>query len=363
MSNYTLYAVPVSLFSGKARAYLNWKGLTFDEVPTTPDVMKSILIPAIGWPVIPVLRTPDDEMIQDTADIIAHVESTTPEPSVMPEGALQQFVSELLHTYADQWLTLPAMHYRWNHNEDWTYSEFGKSALPGAAPEAQYEAGKKRGQMFRGMVPMLGITDETIPGIEASYLNFLDEFSAHLDVYPYLFGYRPSLADFAFYGPLYAHLYRDPASGKIMKSHTPNVANWVERMRDGEESYGKLLSSDDIPETLLPLLRRHFTEHLPVLTQTHQMLDIYAAQAKPDTDLPRALGQASFTVEGRTGKTIARPFSLFRLQRALDIYGAMSPADRAKADGLLDATNGERFKDLKIAHKLERRNYKLCLAR
>jgi len=362
MTPYTLYAVPASLFSGKARAYLNWKGVTFDEVQTTPDVMRSILLPAIGWPVIPVMKTPQGDMIQDTADIIAHIESEFTGTPVMPEGPLQQFVSELLHTHADQWLTLPAMHYRWNHNEDWTYSEFGKAALPGGNELAQYEAGKRRGQMFRGMVPMLGITDETIPGIEASYLAFLDEFSAHLEIYPYLLGHRPSLADFAFYGPLYAHLYRDPASGKIMKSHAPKAADWVERMRDGEEGYGELLSDDQVPETLLPILKRHFKEHLPVLEQTNTLLNTYAENAKPEDDLPRALGMANFTVDGCKGQTIARPFSLFRLQRALDVYAGIDDSVRFKADSLLNTTQGTYLKDLKIAHRLERRNYKLVLA-
>ncbi len=362
MSHYTLYAAPVSLFSGKARAYLDWKGVDYKEVLSTPDVMKGILIPVIGWPVIPVMQTPEGELVQDTADIIAHIEAHHDGASVMPDGPVQRFVTELLHTFADQWLTLPAMHYRWNHNEEWTYGEFGKTALPDGTAEEQYALGKKRGQMFNGMVPMLGITPETIPGIEASYLAFLDEFSAHLDKYPYLFGGRPSLADFAFYGPLYAHLYRDPVSGDIMKAHAPLVANWVERMRDGEQEYGELMGCDAIPETLLPILERHFTEHLPVLEQTNVLLAAYNAKAKPEDDLPRVLGMANFEVEGHKGQTIARPFSLFRLKSALDIYAGLDSDKRIAADKVLEKTKGEDLKAFTLAKRLERRNYKLSLA-
>lgn len=362
MSHYTLYAAPISLFSGKARSYLLWKGVAFKEVLSTPEVMKGILMPVIGWPVIPVMQTPEGELIQDTADIIAHIETHHEGPSVMPDGPVQRFVSELLHTYADQWLTLPAMHYRWNHNEEWTYGEFGKTALPEATPEEQYALGKKRGQMFRGMVPMLGITPETIPGVEASYLAFLSEFSAHLEKYPYLFGGRPSLADFAFYGPLYAHLYRDPKSGEIMKSHAPLVANWVERMRDGEESYGEIIGCDGIPETLLPMLARHFAEHLQVMEQTNNLLAAYAAKANPKDDLPRALGMAHFEVEGHKGQTIARPFSLFRLQAAIDIYTELESDKRVAADKVLEKTGGQGLKDFTLSSRLERRNYKLELS-
>ena len=349
-----LYAADVSLFSGKARAYLRWKGVDFVEAVPTTDVMKTVLIPAIGWPVIPVLQTTEGEMVQDTADIIAHFEAAHNGPSVMPSGPVQQFVTELLHTYADQWLTLPAMHYRWNYNEAWVLEQFGRMAAPDADRDTQIAIGTKNGKMFRAMTPILGVTEATIPGVEASYLGFLDEFSTHLELYDFVFGGRPSFADFALYGPLYAHLYRDPASGKMMKSRAPNVARWVERLRDGEYGDGELLDGDHIPNTLLPMLARHHREHLPVLSATNILLEQFEG-----APLPRALGQVPFTVEGYTGQTITRPFSLFRLQAALDIYAGLDAAAKARADAVLDATAGAALKRFEVAKRLGRENYKL----
>ena len=359
MSHYTLYAAPISLFSGKARAYLRWKDIPFEEILSTPEVMKTTLLPNIGWPVIPVMKTADGIFIQDTADIINYIETHHEGPSVYPHGPVQRFVSELLHTYADQWLTLPAMHYRWNYNQEWTYAAFGQTALPNGTTEEQYEMGKRNGQRFQAMVPMLGVTEETIPGIEASYLAFLKEFSAHLEKFPYLFGGRPSVADFAFYGPLYAHLYRDPESGKIMKAHAPLVADWVERMRDGEENYGELIGCDAIPETLLPILARHAREHGPVLEQTNDLLTAYAEKATPEDKLPRALGMVNFEAEDHQGQTIARPFSLFRLQAALDIYAGLEGDKRIAADKVLEKIGGEALKSFHLLSRLERRNYRL----
>ena len=361
MTNYTLYGAPVSLFSGKARAYLRWKGALFDEMLTSTEVMRELL-PIIGWPVIPVLRTKNGDWVQDTGDIIARVETDHPEPKVRPAGGLQRFVSELLHVYGDEWLTLPAMHYRWNHNEEWTYQAFGALAMPDADTETQYKIGKKRGQMFKGFVPMLGINSATIPAIERSYETFLDEFSAHLSVHPFLMGARPSLADFSFYGPLYAHLYRDPESGKIMKAHAPKVAAWVERLLTRNYEAGDLISSDTIPDTLLPLLTRHFSEHLPVLQQTNELLTQWAGGQTSGTEIPRALGTADFRVGSTDGQIMARTFSLFRLQAALDIYNGLSGDERAKADDLLDITGGQALKTFKFAVRLARKNYKLVLA-
>lgn len=358
---YTLYSSPPSLFSGKARAYLRWKGVPFTETLVTASVMKDVLLPTIGWPVIPAVKMPDGTLVQDTADIIDNIEATHPKPAVRPETPLQRFVTELLHTYADEWLTLPAMHYRWNYNNEWIIGEFGRSAAPDADADTQYQIGSKNANKFRGFVPVLGITPDTIPGIEASYLSFLDEFSAHLEHHDYLLGGRPSLADFAFYGPLYAHLYRDPASGEIMKSHAPKVAAWVERLLQGTKTDGEVLANDAIPETLLPILKRHVTEHLPVLIATNAMLGAWA-DANPDAELPRAFGMTPFSVEGCEGQTIAKPFSLFRLQAALDIYAAMTPAEKSKADSLLDNIGGSALKTFQITRRLERRNYKLSLA-
>ena len=128
---------------------------------------------------------------------------------------------------------------------------------PDADCETQIAIGNKRGAMFKAMVPMLGVTPDTAPAVDASYLGFLDDLSAHLDTYDFVFRWRPSLADFALYGPLYAHLYRDPKSGEIMRAHAPKVAAWVERLRDGDYGPGDLISGDEIPETLYPILRRH----------------------------------------------------------------------------------------------------------
>lgn len=98
MPNYTLYAAPVSLSSGKTRAYLRWKGVPFDEVLTATNAMREIM-PIIAWPVIPVMRLSSGELIQDTGDIIAHVEADYPKPPVRPAGAVQRSITELLHVY------------------------------------------------------------------------------------------------------------------------------------------------------------------------------------------------------------------------------------------------------------------------
>lgn len=358
---YTLYGSEMSYFSGKARAYLRWRGIEFVEVQPTPDVMKSIIIENIGWPVIPVLRTPEGKYIQDTSDIIMHFEHQTSSQKALPPTPLQLMVTYLLQLFADEWLTLPAMHYRWNHNEDWIYGEFGKSAAPNGTAEQQYEAGKAVGQRFRGFVPMLGITPETAPGIEKAYEQFLADFSKHLEKLPYLLGTRASYADFALIGPLYAHQYRDKSTGEHMKRTAPKVADYVERVIAGEGRDGDFVPHDDIAATLLPILKVALGEHLPPLKATMDLYQDWAKTAEPRSEVPRGLGMVAFTTGGHSGTMGARTFSLLRLQDALDAYEIMLPSDKKRADSMLKAIGAEAFSSLRLSPRLTRRNYKLAM--
>ena len=360
---YKLYGAEVSYFTAKARAYLRWRGVPFEAVNATRDVYQSVIMPNVGWPVIPVMKTPDGKIVQDSADIIKTVEEEAGlSPSVLPQGPLQRFVSELIHLFADEWLVLPAMHYRWTYNEDWAYGEFGKMSAPDKSPEEQFKIGAANGERFKGALPVLGVHPETIPGIEASYQAFLDEFSAHLTHHAYVFGGRPSLADFALIGPLYAHLWRDPKSRDIMEARAPKVADWVHRVNAGEQGEGELLPDDQIPDTLIPILARQAREQYPALRQTLALFDNWAATAEAESAVPRALGQIKAEIEGHTGPAAARSFPLYRLQAAIDVFDAMGPDDQQKTKALLDRIGGQGFESLKPSKRLTRRNYRLALA-
>ncbi len=362
MTAYTLFGAEVSYYTGKARAYLRWRGVQFTEQLATQEVYRDIILPNVGWPVIPVVKTPDGQIIQDTGDIISHIEATEGrEPSVWPETPLLRFVSELLHLYGDEWLVIPAMHYRWSYNEDWAYAEFGALSAPQLSPEEQYEVGKKNGARFKGALPVLGVNETTIPGIEKSYEAFLDEFSAHLDTHPFILGHRTTLADFALFGPLYAHLYRDPKSGELMKRVAPRVADWVERVEGGERGDETVPHEDTVHDTLIPILKRQMREQLPALLATTIQFREWAAKAEIGQRVPRGLGEIMIEIEGCRTKAAARSFPLWRLQGALDVYHSMDEETRARADNLLEAIGGADLSTLDYP-RLKRENSQLVLA-
>jgi len=341
VTRHRLIGAEVSLYTGKVRAYLRYKDIPFDEVAATREVYRDVIVPRTGVRFIPVLLSDDDVAVQDSTAIIDFLEARYPEAPVYPESPVARLVALLLEGYADEWLVIPAMHYRWSvpENRAFAIEEFGRLSVPEASPDEQRAIGEKLAGPFAGALPVLGITEQTIPAVEASYLALLTDLDAHFAAHPFLLGTRPSIADFALYGPLYAHLYRDPASGRLMRERASGVAAWVERMTSPAPRTGAFLADDALPATLEPLLSRMFAEQGPVLASTLARL-AEVARSGHKGPLPRSLGKHAFTIGDATGQRSISPFNVWRFLRPHAHYQALSGAARAQADALLTRTGG-----------------------
>jgi glutathione S-transferase len=340
---YRLYGSPTSYYTGKVRAYLRWKNIPYNELLSDARAYEDVIVPRVGFRVIPVMVGPNDETLQDSTDIIDQLERRYGEPSVYPSAPRQKLAALLLEAYADEWLMIPAMHYRWHYNRDWIIREFGKTVAPDAPPEEQVRLGEKRAEFFSNAATLLGSTPDMHRAIETSYESLLAELDAHFALHPYLFGTRPSIADFGLFGPLYAHQYRDPWTGEHMRRLAPHLVQWVGRMLQPPQPLtGDFLPNDDVPETVLPILRRMMREQLPVLKDTARRVSEWIA-AHPGERIPRGLGMHDFTLEGHAGKRIVRPYALWMMQRARDYYRQLDDIARAAVDELLQQSGGESF--------------------
>ncbi|CAA0118975.1 Uncharacterised protein [Halioglobus japonicus] len=355
--DYIMYGSEHSLFSGKVRAYLRYKGLNWEERPATRDVYLNTIVPNIGAPIIPVLETAGGEYVQDTTDIIDYLEARHPQASVYPTTPRQRLVALLLELYADEWLVIPAMHYRWSvldQQHDFIMSEFGKLSSPEASYEEQIAAGAKISRAFSGMVPALGITEETIPGIEATYLAFLDQLDRHFARFDFLLGSRPSIGDFGLMGPLYAHLGRDPVPRALMEKRAPHVYAWVERMNNPQPLTGEFLADDVIPDTLLPILatmcKDQFPDVLDVIEHNCAWLE-----ANPGGSIPRFHGMHRFTSGAAVGERCISSYAQWLFQRAWHHYQSLTGDDRAAADTLLGGVGGLAAMNVELRHWVERR--------
>jgi hypothetical protein len=216
--------------------------------------------------------------------------------------------------------------------------------------------------MFKGFVPMLGITPKSIPAIEQWYeKDVLPSLNAHFAEHDYLLGSRPCVGDFGLMGPLYAHLYRDPASGKIMQKIAPNVVKWVERMNQENRPLGEWLPDDDIPETLLATLARQFKEFWPVQLISAEQTQAWIINNPDKKELPRKVGEHTFSMGDVTERRATQSFSQWKLQRVLDLYHQFDQEERAEVDPLLTELGGLEAMQMRIEHRVSKQNNKLAV--
>ena len=91
---YSLYALPHSLYSGRARSYLIKNGIAYREVSCGHESFKTDVVPKAKLPTIPAMLTPDGHVIRDGAAIIEYFEAANGRPC-QPKTPKQQLVSGL----------------------------------------------------------------------------------------------------------------------------------------------------------------------------------------------------------------------------------------------------------------------------
>lgn len=380
---YTLWGGQLSVYTAKVRSYMIKKGIPYRELyPSHPD-FGSRIMPAIGLFVIPVLEAPDGEIVQDTSDIIDYLEARFPDPCLEPSTPVQRTVASLINAYGSESLLLPSMHYRWSFLEqhgDYIRTEFGRAISSSKDLKERMATAESSMELMTSHLPSLGIYEETIPAIEAAYLELLDVLNEHFLHHPYLLGGRPSMADFGMMAGLYAHLSRDPVPCALMKSRAPNVFRWTERMNvanidDGEfpDAGDAYLPDDELPETLEPLLSLIFKDWGTELTvfAAH-----YAAWVAAHPDLPAGhlvsesgeravhpgLGPVSFEWRGVTMKRACAPQALWHFDRAAACAREMPGDALERWQALLQRTGGEQVMALELARPMRRDNNVLVLA-
>lgn len=344
---YTLYAITHSLYSGRARAYLIKQGIPFRELSSGHESFKEDVLPKGKLATVPTLVTPGGEVIRDGAAIIEHFEAAGGRPC-RPPGPRQQIVSALFDVIGCEGLLRPAMHYRWNFPEDnldfMRYHFFhSQRDVPQRAEKTEHMMNK-----MRHAAQVFGVTDQTRASVEALYLAFLDALDAHLEHYPYLLGWRPCIGDFGLLAPLYAHLGRDPYPARLMQQRTPRVYRWVERMnrpdQDAPEYFNagdELLPDDDVPGTLLDVLRVLAEDFVPETRAAAATINGWLAENRPERGdvAERMLSMAEFSVRDGPITAAAQPYRFYLLQRVQDTYKALDASARQAVDEILDACN------------------------
>ena len=358
---YTHYGWQVSPYSAKTRSYFQFKKIPFTDV--VPSAIRFYFIQkAVGRIIMPTVLQPDGTWLQDSSEIIQTLEARYPDRSIIPPGPKQKLTSLLLEMHADEWLPLISLNTRWNipENHNFAIQEFARDGFPFLPSFIGKKMSAPMARKMQSYLPVLGITEKTIPGIQSFRAELIAELNTHLEQYPFLLGSRPCLGDFSLYGPLWAHCYRDPGSRHLFDD-APALVRWFERLASPDGSVGEFLKDDEVPSTLDPILKTLFSEQWSYLLTLVEKIDAWCEKNPDAHRVPRALGNCVFKVGGHTDQRRLLTFMQWKAQRALEAYAAFSTEEQESVDLWLDSIGFKDALKLKIANPLERKNFKMLL--
>ncbi len=355
---FRFYASEVSYYSGKVRPALRYKQVPFVEVLPTSAAYREVIVPRTGLAMIPVVVTPEGDTWQDSSDILDRLERRFPVPALYPPTPVQCLASYVLELYADEFLVIPGLHYRWSFAESETKARADFAACTGDVEQANRFA-----DMIKGFVGAFGVGAETAGAIEAHTGDLLALLSIHLGHSAYVHGARPSLADCALMGPLYPHLYLDAVPGRLLRETAPRVCHWIERMNHPDPaSFGSWPPDDAITPALRALLELVGRDAVPVILDVIGAFEAWADTNHPEGNLPRGVGVHQTSLRGIGFERLTSSYTLWMAQRPLDAYRNLQPAARAAVDRAFAGTGLDRLFAYVPRHRVERRPFKWALA-
>jgi len=313
--------IPYQFIIGMPGRDIEWGYPEFKKLP----MPKVILLPTFYFED----EAGVEQAVTDTTPIIRRLETMHEGRSVLPSDPVINFLNYILEDYGDEWLTRCMFHYRWAFEED---IDKAGTLLPlyemiGLSSELLQSFKTAFAERQISRLHVVGSNDTTRSVIEDSYGRFLKALDAHLLAgHQFFFGNRPSSADFAAVGQLTCLTHFDPTPMNLTLEVAPRVYPWVERNEDLcgiEVSDDDWVSSDNVPETLIGLLREAARTHMPQILANGRALQ--AGQSEFETEIDGKLWrQPSFPYQGKC------------LRWTREEFATLSPSDQTKALNILE---------------------------
>ena len=194
---------------------------------------------------IPMMRMPGEAQWRvDSTPLAYALETYSRERSIVPPCPAEAFLCHLIEDFADEWGTKWMFHHRWKHDATaeraaiWIAQEMlaDLTVTQVQAFAEQFQARQ------RSRMALVGSSPETAPIIEQSYRRILAVLGESLSGRQYLFGSRPSLADFALYGQL-VQLATDIWPRDLMRELAPLLESWLALLDDASGVEGEWQAS------------------------------------------------------------------------------------------------------------------------
>ena len=320
---YTIHGALGSPYSMKMRALMRYRRIT--HVWSYGSHVQQLAAEQGLPPVIPVIEYPDSSFNNDSTPVLYDLEERHTERKVVPPDPAQAFIAHLLEDFADEWLTKAMFGYRWLEEIDQIQMSRWLSfdALKGGS----IESSQGMATVFRdrqvGRMAIVGCTRENFPLIEDSTRRVLQALEDHVVNQHWLFGSRPSLAEFGIYGQI-SQLGVDPTAQEMMRADFPYTFRWLLHVDDASGIEGEWDAPDaPLKPVVLSLLAEMGRVYVPFL-----LANAAAAEA----------GERTFRIE-IDGLPYEQGTFKYQLKCLADLrsrYAALAGAAKESVDPVLD---------------------------
>ncbi len=280
MCAYRVIGIESSPYAIKVRAVMRYRRIPHHWVGRMPQFFAETA--HVRPLLMPVVQFPDGEYRTDSTPIIRTLERLHNGREITPPDPVFAFLSDIIEDMADEWLTKILFHYRFSHDADtrfaaaWVMDDAHPlMTSPDLADMAARFAERQRSRMH-----LVGCTPVNASLLEGSFMEILAALSPVVATDRFLFGTRPSLADFGLFAQLHI-LGTDPTPRAVMARRAPRLWSWTGRVNDlsgidgawNESAGGGPATPEPAVHTLLSLAGRYYLPYLHAHTEAAQAGD------------------------------------------------------------------------------------------
>lgn len=326
---YRIIGGPGSPYSHKVRAVMRYRRIPHDWTIVLggfDGTAQTERLSGLHKPLLPIVRFPDGTYWNDSTPIIHELEVRHgPQRSVLPPSPAARFLARLIEDFADEWLPIPLMAFRWTSDEDVAFcARRQMQGWLGAVGEQELDAGIARFAARQQKVRTVlgGGSPQTADVFRHQYEAMLDVLEAGLSRQLFLFGDRPSIADFALYGML-SQFVIDPTPARIIRERAVRLFQWTYYADDLSGHEGEWSSDATAGDTMRAVVKLAGASLLPML------LALAAAHARGEH-------LAQYEVEGVRLSRIVLPYPVKCWMWLKQMFAQLPEHDRQSLRPLLE---------------------------
>jgi glutathione S-transferase len=335
-----IFGAPASPYTQKMISILRYRHISYEvfmgDVPGRLSRLEGIEPPK---PILlPTLLLEDEsgklKATTDTTPIIRRFENEYPDRKLLPEDPALSFINYLLEDFGDEWVTKYMMHYRWYFDKD---ADNASTILPlsdlavNMPDEILKDAKKYVHDRQTGRLWVVGSNDTTADLIDSSYKRFLKLMDDHLSISKFLFGEKPSSADFAIYGQLTQLIGFDPSSREIAYDTALRLISWQDVMADlsgHDVDNSNWTPLEESPASLKEIMKEFGRMYVPALRANANA--IMQGEETWETE-----------IDGSVWKQKAFPYQAKCLKWIKEEFAALNENDQSRVKTFLDGTGCE----------------------